>query len=802
MAHEGKRHGFAGSGNSQVYTTGSVADKLSELKANERSNFSNQGNNTYIDNKGVTRDAIGREIEVGSGYDLHSNITPADKSNNNIQADPTINGVAQGVVMNDSLLEFDNEIQNFTDSGAVIPFSDAIVAIGENTLTDTYKPGNKSLARQLEGRTYGVDSDKNLITPGYETKLIDEFGDTHGRSEQNIASQYDLQKVTTDNEFFGSTTKYVSDAAAESIQILANNQKISDEKSAEALALLGLEKTNNANIEVGIPYSDGKLQSLVDEAAESVPYVPYKQDPEGGTSENNLTGQTVYNPRKLELEREKEAAEKDAQAKIDLEKDNRLAFQASMRKEQDKVLNGIAEGGAGKVGVASPNILSEERLQKNLQRQEEGFEDVINNTTAADVQETITEKASLATTLNKKQIDTSLTTAAAIVKENIAPENYGFDTNSVIGGDPYAFSTLQYPSNVFSDSDKGNGHYMLFYVNVQNKTKYEYSGYGSRNQIVSVGDTYIIDKDKTEKATTPGNISTVTKLKDIIVNKGAKEHFQLDDINYSKRSLAKGRRGSQLYHNQTTLMKGRKPQTGINSLYPTTTRITDSVALYLPPNVTDSTSATYRGFETGMAGMLAMGGIDLVKSVQEHDFAGAARIFGDNISTIATEAFKKFSVAAVETFTRSEGVQETFDKAFGQTLNPYLEVAFTTMGMRKFEYTFKFAPEKESETQEVRDIIQLFRFHMVPELKGKNERYLTLPSTFDIHYMYQDGNGAAVENTFYNKIATCVLNNVTVDYTPDGIVRSFESGAPTQINLTLSFDETEMLTKQKVNDGY
>tara|TARA_B110000285_G_C14942926_1_gene522931 strand:- start:44 stop:319 length:276 start_codon:yes stop_codon:yes gene_type:complete len=91
---------------------------------------------------------------------------------------------------------------------------------------------------------------------------------------------------------------------------------------------------------------------------------------------------------------------------------------------------------------------------------------------------------------------------------------------------------------------------------------------------------------------------------------------------------------------------------------------------------------------------------------------------------------------------------------------------------------------------------------MVPELKGKNERYLTLPSTFDIHYMYQDGNGAAVENTFYNKIATCVLNNVTVDYTPDGIVRSFESGAPTQINLTLSFDETEMLTKQKVNDGY
>jgi hypothetical protein len=368
-----------------------------------------------------------------------------------------------------------------------------------------------------------------------------------------------------------------------------------------------------------------------------------------------------------------------------------------------------------------------------------------------------------------------------------------------LDSDPLSYRSISYPKDV--TNNMANGHYMIFYVNVQNKTKYEYSGYGNRGQVVSVGDTYVIDNIK-EKQGVTSNLSFASAIKDIVVNKGAREQFQLDDINYSKRSLAKGRRGSQLYHNQTTLMKGRKPQTGINSLFPTTTRITDSVALYLPPNVTDSTSATYRGFETGMAGMLAMGGIDLVKSVQEHDFVGAAKIFGDNISTIATEAFKKFSVAAVETFTRSEGVQETFDKAFGQTLNPYLEVAFSSMGMRKFEYTFKFAPEKESETQEVRDIIQLFRFHMVPELKGKNERYLTLPSTFDIHYMYQDGNGAAVENTFYNKIATCVLNNVTVDYTPDGTVRSFESGAPTQINLTLSFDETEMLTKQKVNDGY
>ena len=59
----------------------------------------------------------------------------------------------------------------------------------------------------------------------------------------------------------------------------------------------------------------------------------------------------------------------------------------------------------------------------------------------------------------------------------------------------------------------------------------------------------------------------------------------------------------------------------------------------------------------------------------------------------------------------------------------------------------------------------------------------------------------AKESEFYNKIATCVLTNVKVDYTPDG-VRSFADGSPTAISMDLSFSETELLTKDKINIGY
>ena len=90
---------------------------------------------------------------------------------------------------------------------------------------------------------------------------------------------------------------------------------------------------------------------------------------------------------------------------------------------------------------------------------------------------------------------------------------------------------------------------------------------------------------------------------------------------------------------------------------------------------------------------------------------------------------------------------------------------------------------------------------MLPELRGSNSRFMTLPSTFDIHYMYQTSPETSAENSFYSKIATCVLKDCRVNYTPEG-VKSFESGAPTQISMTLGFMETEMLTKQKVAQGF
>ena len=401
--------------------------------------------------------------------------------------------------------------------------------------------------------------------------------------------------------------------------------------------------------------------------------------------------------------------------------------------------------------------------------------------------------------------DETKNTKKSVIKEKRPP----FQTNASLSGiDPFRFSTLAYPLDVTTDMT--NGHYILFYVNVQNKTKYEYQGYDDDGYKATIGDvvetsSIYFDDQGINQQVEAGLISLddakrKNKYKtQYYTNTGA----DAGDIAYQRQQhVSKGKKGNILQSNQVILQRQRKATTGLASQLDLTSRITDSVALYLPANVQNDTSTSYQGFKTGMAGYLALSGGSVIDKIRNHDFDTAADQFMGMGGTIIYDMIRKAGIGAFGAATGGEGVQQNFDKAFGQTMNPFIEVAFDSMGVRSFEYTFDFRPRNVDETDEVDAIIKLFRFHMVPELKGTNHRYMTIPSTFDIHYMYQTSRHDARENDFYNKIATCVLEDCRVNYTPGEDVMSFESGAPTHITMTLKFMETEMLTKEKVNQGF
>ena len=352
----------------------------------------------------------------------------------------------------------------------------------------------------------------------------------------------------------------------------------------------------------------------------------------------------------------------------------------------------------------------------------------------------------------------------------------------LLDDDPLSVATFSYPLDVQNNFQ--NGHYMLFYVNVQNKTKYSYRSPGSES--LDIGDYKEIVQ------THP-----VTGETRVLSAKGS---------GAGEASYIKGRElRSGTHVDSSTILEGGqidKEKKGVSSLFNDTRRIQESIAIYLPPNVEDTTTAGYNDMRTGLAGFLAARGSQIASVGDAEkiakEFLGAAE---GVLSSAAVRAISEVAEIALG----AEGTTQLANKAFGVADNPYMEVLFDAMALRTFTYNFKFAPKNEKETEEVQKIIQVFRFHMVPELRGGQSRFLGLPSQFDIHYMYQPMGNAQSSNAgvnhYYNKIATCVLQNCAINYTPEG-VRSFEDGAPTQITMSLTFKETEMLTKDKINQGF
>ena len=334
--------------------------------------------------------------------------------------------------------------------------------------------------------------------------------------------------------------------------------------------------------------------------------------------------------------------------------------------------------------------------------------------------------------------------------------------------DPLSFSTMSYPMDVQNNFQ--NGHYMLFYVNVQEKTKYEYE----KSDTIKINDYDGIKGESSKEA-------RYQKLQK------AKKSYKKNNnpTTTEDKVIGVDKRGNDIV---------RK---GVSPLFNNTRRITDSVAMYLPSDIKETTAAAYTDAALGILGFAAAQGINLAGK----DAEGIARSLVASTGQILDKAAKKAVSELAEVVTGAEGTEQLINKAQGQADNPYMEVLFDAMQLRTFTYNFTMSPRNEEEAYEVQRIIQLFRFHMAPELRPGVNRYLGLPSQFDIHYMFLSKEGVASENNYYNRVATCVLQNCEINYTPTG-VKSFEDGGPVQTTMVLTFKEIELLTKDKIAQGF
>ena len=132
-----------------------------------------------------------------------------------------------------------------------------------------------------------------------------------------------------------------------------------------------------------------------------------------------------------------------------------------------------------------------------------------------------------------------------------------------------------------------------------------------------------------------------------------------------------------------------------------------------------------------------------------------------------------------------------------QKTNPFREVLFESVDYRTFQFTYRFLPKTQSETDKIQNIIKIFKKHMHPEIT-QNKLFYIYPSEFDIKYYYKND-----ENGYLHKFARCALTDMVVDYGGDQFVTIGRNGAPAEIGMSLKFQELEQMTSEGIKaNGY
>lgn len=130
------------------------------------------------------------------------------------------------------------------------------------------------------------------------------------------------------------------------------------------------------------------------------------------------------------------------------------------------------------------------------------------------------------------------------------------------------------------------------------------------------------------------------------------------------------------------------------------------------------------------------------------------------------------------------------------TTNPFREMLFQQVEYRSFKFNYRFLPKNAAEVDHIKKIIDLFKFHMHPELSSGN-LFFIYPAEFQIMYYFK-----GKENTYFHKIAPSALTNLNVTYGSGPGMSSFHDGTPTEVNISLDFTELEIMTKERIQLGY
>jgi len=342
----------------------------------------------------------------------------------------------------------------------------------------------------------------------------------------------------------------------------------------------------------------------------------------------------------------------------------------------------------------------------------------------------------------------------------------------------------QYPSDL--QAAPNLKHYILFNINIRGKSKFnqEKTQFEVKRNPDAAGLTREQMSSPSIRTLTEGAAGAAAGVAVSSLFKGAASVFGLSGgKNLTPVAAASRQATVNVVSNTAGIVAGGLVAGGLDKSEilkaDTTFRISDAIALYVDGPPTVKYSMNYVNKELGTLLGALSGGV------------------GENLMNLAGESGSALgaSLAKLPGAFGAADVSSALSVSSGTALNPFRETVFESVDFRSFAFKYKFYPKNKTESDAVYKIINTFKFHMHPEMSD-GKLFFIYPSEFNITYYF--GNE---KNPYFHKFTTCVLESMDVTYGGEQF-SSFRDGSPTEINMSLTFRELEVLTKSMINQGF
>jgi hypothetical protein len=223
-----------------------------------------------------------------------------------------------------------------------------------------------------------------------------------------------------------------------------------------------------------------------------------------------------------------------------------------------------------------------------------------------------------------------------------------------------------------------------------------------------------------------------------------------------------------------------------------------SIYLQMPGTVSFAEGVEWQGSDLGVIGGVLKG--EAMEGAKSGALGAAGAVLGGAAGGLVSKLFGGSGAigATLAAAVGGDVLQGGIESTFNVKSNPYKEQTFQGVGFRPFEFQFVLRARNQVESSDIKKIVNAFRAYSKPSFKtAGNSGVFAYPKEFRIEFLTADG-GEYKSNKFIPQIKYCICTSVATNFTGGGSWRSFEEGAPTDVQLSLSFQETEIITQEDV----